>query len=216
MCMTQKQMTAFDYCQPRSLEMFANLPLWLYPIDSNSIDFKAVFWSNNQVSGTKRCAHNTDFGGRLLTSGSGWHGEVEGLYGRTNPYLFSAAGFCWTKGCCVWDTTAPASPASRPPPPGDWGEGSNTGTPPASMGGRGGWKLGVECCFLFIVPALRGVISGCLLAGLQGRGETVWNTHTREGQWGISLHRREGGEGQDHHLTTGTATRERYWEWLRF
>lgn len=211
MCMTQKQMTAFDYCQPGYLERFVNflcdwtqlLAIWLILKQRFEAIIKTV--AQNGV-------HTTDFGAQLLTSGSGWRGEVAGFYGRTNPYLFSAAGFCWTKGCCVWGTAAPACPASRPPPVGDWGEGSNTGTPPASMGGRGGWKLGVECCFLFIVPGLRGVISGCLLAGLQGRGERVWNTHTREGQWGISLHRRKGGEGQDHHLTTATATREICWE----
>ncbi len=204
---TQRKMAAFDFCNSRSPERFIVL-LW----DCTQLtDFKAAFWSSNQENGTKRCARDRfqqlapDIWQRL----AGW-----GFYGRTNPYLFSAV--CWTKGWMVWGSAAPTCPASRPLPVGERGEGSNTGTAPSSMGGRGVWKVGTECCLLFTVPTLRGAISGCLLAGLQGRGETAWNTHTREWQRGISLHRREGGEGQDHHLTTGTATREMCWERMRF
>lgn len=93
------------------------------------------------------------------------------------PYLFSSADCCWFTGCWFWAIIAPASE----PPTAAWEGASDTGTPPASTGGRGGWKAGEVCCcccFLFRVPVLRGACSGCLLAGLQGRGERGWNTDT--------------------------------------
>lgn len=211
MYMTRRQIAAFDFCHSRSPKRLIALlcdctrllAIWLILKQRFEAIIKRM--AQNDVHTTHRFQQPAPDTWQRL---AGWS-----FCGRTNPYLFSAV--CWTKGWRVWGSTAPACPASRPLPVGNRGEGSNTGTPPSSMGGRGGWKVGVECCFLFTVPALRGAISGCLLAGLQGRGETAWNTHTREWQWGISLHRREGGEGQDHHLTTGTATREMCWERMR-